>query len=64
MISDEQSLILCGFMVVGIFVAGILDILNNFVILTILTIVFAVIIINLFFVKRKPEEDEKQNNIK
>jgi len=64
MISDEQSLTLCGLMVVGIFVTGILDILNNFIVLTILTLIFSIIIINLFFVKRKPEDHKEQNNSK
>lgn len=60
MISDKQSLILCGIMAAGLFIGGILEILDNFVVLTILTLVFSTIIINLFFLKRNPEEDEKE----
>ena len=40
MLNDKQSLALTGFMAAGIFVFGILNILDNFIILTILTIVF------------------------
>ncbi len=40
MLNDKQSLALTGLMVTGIFVFGILNILDNFIILTILTIVF------------------------
>lgn len=59
MINDKQSLILCGVMAAGLFVGGILDILENFVVLTILTLVFSAIIINLFFLKRDSEEEKK-----
>ena len=65
MLSDKQSLILCGLMAGGIFIFGILDILNNFVVLTVLTLIFFTIIINLFYVKSKPEKDtEKQDHSK
>ncbi len=52
MLSDKQSLILCGLMAGGIFVAGILEILNNFIVLTILTIIFLAVIINIFYVHK------------
>jgi len=56
MLTDQQSLILCGIMVIGIFVSGILNILGNFVVLTILAIIFLAIVINLFFWKHPEEE--------
>jgi preprotein translocase subunit SecG len=62
MLSDKQSLILCGLMAGGIFIFGILDILNNFVVLTILTLIFFTIIINLFYVKSKHEKDTKKQD--
>ncbi len=61
-LNDKQSLILCGFMVGGIFVSGILKILSNFVVLTILTLIFFTIILNLFLIKGNQEK--KKNNIK
>lgn len=65
MLTDKQSLILTGLMVISIFVFGILDILNNFIILTILTILFFTIVINLFYTKFKPEDSpQDQNNSK
>lgn len=59
MINDKQSLILCGAMAAGLFVGGILEILDNFIVLTLLTLVFATIIINLFFLKRDPKKDKE-----
>lgn len=61
MITDEQSITLCGLMIIGIFVGGILDVLDNFIVLTILTLIFSTIIINLFFIKKK-SEDKNQDN--
>lgn len=62
-LNDKQSIALCGLMVGGIFVTGILDILSNFVVLTILTIIFFTIIINLFLLKEEPKKKE-DNDIK
>lgn len=61
-LNNQQSLILCGVMAAGIFIGGILDILNNFIVLTILTLVFLTIILNLIFAKKHSKE-EKQNDI-
>ena len=52
MLNDKQSLALSGLMAGGIFVAGILEILDNFIVLTILTIIFLAVIINIFYVNR------------
>ncbi len=51
MLSDKQSLLLCGITAGGIFVGGILDVLTNFIVLTILTIVFFTVIANLMYTK-------------
>lgn len=65
MLTDKQSLLLTGLMVVSIFVFGILKILDNFIILTALTILFFTIVINLFYKKFNPEDStENQNNSK
>jgi len=60
MINDKQSLILCGVMAAGLFVGGILDILDHYIMLTILTLVFSIIVINSFFLKRNPNENEEK----
>ncbi|PKQ46320.1 hypothetical protein [Confluentibacter flavum] len=60
MLTDKQSLLLCGLMAMGIFVAGILSILGNFVVLTLLTIIFLAIVINLFFWKHPKEESDEE----
>jgi len=61
MLTNKQSLMLCGFMAISVFVTGVLDILDNFIVLTLLTLIFLAIIINLFFLKHhtKEENDEK-----
>ena len=65
MLNDKQSLILTGLMVAGIFIFGILDILENFVVLTILTIVFFTVVINIFYSKFKLEDTtQKQDDSK
>lgn len=64
MINDKQSLILCGVMAAGIFVGGMLDILDHYVMLTFLTLVFLTIVINLFLLQRNSEDEEKQNDTK
>ncbi|TYA92216.1 hypothetical protein [Seonamhaeicola marinus] len=62
MLTDKQSLLLCGLLVSGFFIGGILDILNNFVVLTILTIIFLAIMVNLIsaksFIKDKEEHSK------
>lgn len=62
MLSNKQSLVLTGFMVAGIFIFGVLDILDNFIVLTILTLVFFAIIINLFYTTFKTKEEEANFN--
>ncbi|HEY5687681.1 MAG TPA: hypothetical protein VIS27_05175 [Yeosuana sp.] len=59
MLTDKQSLFLCGLLGIGIFVSGVLEILDNFITKTVLTILFIVIITNLIVtVSRKKEEKE------
>ena len=63
MLTDKQSLILTGLMTASIFVFGILDILDNFIVLTILTILFFTIVINILYSKIKPKEVLKEEPI-
>lgn len=65
MLNDKQSLILTGIMVGGIFIFGILDILENFVVLTLLTIIFFTIVLNILYLKAKPKKViQEQDNDK
>lgn len=67
MLTDKQSLLFCGLLVGGLFVGGLLGILNNFVVLTILTIIFLAIIVNIISTKvftRREEEFNKNTTIK
>lgn len=63
MLTDRQSLILCGLMAVGIFVGGLLNILDNFLMLTILTIIFLAILLNLFLQKRQKRSANNEKKI-
>ncbi|MEL0457102.1 hypothetical protein WJN01_12760 [Flavobacteriaceae bacterium SZ-1-7] len=63
MLSDKQSLILSGIMAIGIFVFGILDILDNFVVLTLMTIAFFTIILNLLYLSSKSEEEPQEQEL-
>lgn len=56
MLNDKQSLILTGIMIGGIFTFGVLDILENFIVLTLLTIIFFTIILNMIYLKSKTKE--------
>ena len=59
MLTDKQSLFLCGLLGIGIFISGVLEILDNFITKTVLTILFIVIITNLIVTNsRKKEEKE------
>ncbi len=64
MLTDKQSLVLCGLMACGVFVFGILDILNNFVSLTILSIIFFAIVANIIAVKSFSKNKEDLNESK
>jgi hypothetical protein len=61
MLTDKQSLLLCGLVALLIFVAGVLDILGNFIVLTILSIAFIAIVVNLFFGKHKEAENNQEH---
>ncbi|NCO64117.1 MAG: hypothetical protein GW839_06580 [Flavobacteriales bacterium] len=59
MLTDKQSLILCGILGIAIFSTGVLDILDNFITKTILTILFLVIVANLIIsnsIKKESKE--------
>ena len=64
MLTDKQSLILTGFMIGGIFIFGVLDILQNFIVLTLLTILFLIIILNMFFLKSKTKKEIQEEKDK
>ena len=63
MLNDKQSLILCGILAVGFFVSGLLEFLDNYIVKTVLTLIFLVILTNAFIVYNKRKKEE-QNNLK
>ena len=60
MLNDRQSLTLCGFVAIGFFVSGILNVLDNYFVKTILTIIFLVVVVNLFLVNTKSNKEEQK----
>ncbi|SFD26125.1 hypothetical protein [Algibacter pectinivorans] len=58
MINDKQALVLTGLMVGGIFVFGVLKALDNFVVLTVLTIIFFTIVLSIFSNRWKKKNKE------
>ncbi len=60
MLTDRQSLVLSGIIVAGFVFTGLLDILDNIIIVIVLVIPFLIIVINLFTTKRISEAEEKQ----
>ena len=62
MLSNKQSIALTGFMVAGIFIFGVLDVLDNFMVLTVLTLVFFAIVINLIYTNFKSSDTSQQYN--
>ncbi|GAA4238981.1 hypothetical protein GCM10022291_31530 [Postechiella marina] len=60
MLTDKQSLLLCGILAGAIFVGGVLDILSNFIVQTVLTLIFITIILNIFYTNGKYKERKKR----
>jgi hypothetical protein len=62
MLNDSQSLILCGCIVACIFITGILGILDNFIVLTVLTIMLITFAVNIYMTAKSHESDEVEND--
>lgn len=62
MLSDKQSLYLCSIITAGFLVAGILDILDSFIVLGFLCLMFLAVIINIFIVNPFQDEEDAVNN--
>jgi len=63
MLTNKQSLLLCVFVTLGFCVSGMLDILDSYVVISILIFAFLAIIINIFLHQnnalKKDENTEK-----
>ncbi|AJR04856.1 hypothetical protein AW14_07525 [Siansivirga zeaxanthinifaciens CC-SAMT-1] len=53
MLTDKQSLILCGVLAVGFFVCGILELLDSLFIKGLLALLLIIILSNFFYTKTK-----------
>jgi multisubunit Na+/H+ antiporter MnhG subunit len=58
MLTDRQSLQLCGLLGIIIFVAGVLNILDNFIVKTVLTVIFLLIITNIIIVNSRKQKEK------
>ncbi|PWK17919.1 hypothetical protein [Xanthomarina spongicola] len=61
MFTDKQSLILCAIVVFGFSISGILGILDNYVIIAVLALLFVLIVVNLVMQKPIEEKDAVTN---
>ena len=62
MLNDKQSLILCGILAGGIFVTGLLNILDHFIVLTVITVLFLTIIFNLVLSNLDSNKDKPKDS--
>lgn len=51
--SDKTSLILCGVLVAIIFCTGILQILGNYIVLTVISVILLALCYNILYTKQK-----------
>ncbi|MCB4798774.1 hypothetical protein [Neotamlana laminarinivorans] len=61
MLTNKQTLILSGLLTAAFFIGGLLDILDNFIMLTLITLMFFTIVINVFksgFSKRNQDLED------
>jgi uncharacterized membrane protein len=63
MFTDKQSLILCAIVVFGFSISGMIGILDNYVVVAVLLILFILIIINLFMKISSEEYSEEDLEI-
>ena len=61
MLTDTQSLILCGCIAAFIFITGILGILGNFIVLTVLTIMLITLAVNIYISTKSHQTGEFEN---
>lgn len=63
MLSDKNSLILCAIVAVGFAACGIIGILDNYAVIGLLLACFFAIIINIFLVKSKHGNSDRDEEI-
>ncbi|GAA4291405.1 hypothetical protein [Aestuariibaculum suncheonense] len=62
MLNDKQSLLLCGVLIGIYFVSGVLDILDNYAIKTILALIFFAVVGNLVYVNSKTHKQKDSHD--
>lgn len=64
MLTDKQSLILCAIVALGFSACGIIGVLDNHAVISVLTVGFLIIVINIFVVlQNKESQDTKKDQI-
>ena len=62
MITDKQSFILCAFITFGFSLSGMIQILDNFVIIAVLSLGFILVVVNLFLKKDNFFQEDNPEN--
>lgn len=62
-LTDKQSLILCTVVVLGFSISGIIGILDNYVIVAVLLVLFLLVVFNLFTNKKLFEKEQKSQEV-
>ncbi len=62
MLTDKQSLILCGIVGFGFSIAGIFGLLENYMIRGIFIVLFIVVLVNIFVTLKKQQEEKDDNH--
>ncbi|WP_417856907.1 hypothetical protein [Xanthomarina gelatinilytica] len=62
-LTDKQSLILCAVVVLGFSISGIIGILDNYVIVAVLLVLFLLVVFNLFTNKKLFEKEQKSQEV-
>ncbi|MFB9106632.1 hypothetical protein ACFFU1_17120 [Algibacter miyuki] len=59
MFSDKVSMIICGCLIAVIFCTGILGILSNYIVLTVISVLFLTIVYNIIYTKQNSKQNSK-----
>lgn len=63
MLTDKQSLIICAVVVLGFSTSGIIGILDNYVIVAVLLVLFLLVVVNLFTNRKLFEKEQKNQEV-
>ena len=62
MLTDNQSLYFCGIVIIGFFIAGLCNLLDNLIVQIVLGCSFVLVVLNLFITKQEFEDLQNPKN--